>query len=178
MRVEIGLLGKTYLGFKGRPIGDYTRRQMSAAAAYTVFCHAEFENFLEGWANTITDFADANWKMKRATRPLAHLCTFQKALEPLSSVPKKDIWNEPIMKAINLHRNLIKKTMASKNQMYAVFSLHSVSISEILTLSCWVIYPHLDRFVGIMFISPTGNYPDQPLTRLTENQKRSRCCLF
>ncbi len=107
MSAEVRLLGKTYLKFSARPSGNYTRRQMSAAAAYTIFCHAEFESFLEGWALTITDFADKNWKTKRSTRPLTHLCTFHEGRKELSSVPPKDVWSEVIAKVINQHRYVI-----------------------------------------------------------------------
>lgn len=107
LRTEIRLLGKTYFNFKPRPLGNYTRRQMSAAGAYTIFCHAEFENYLEGWATNITDFAEANWKEKRATRPLVHLCTFHQGRGPLSSVPTIDVWTEAVILAIRQHQNVI-----------------------------------------------------------------------
>jgi hypothetical protein len=114
MNAEIRLLGKTYLNFGARPFGNYTRRQMSAAAAYTIFCHAEFESFLEGWAVTFTDFADSNWKAKQATRPLTHLCTFHEGRKELSSVPSKDVWNEMVDKAIRQHRAVISQNNGIK----------------------------------------------------------------
>jgi hypothetical protein len=107
MHAEIRALGKTYLTFKARPLGNYTRRQLSAAAAYTLFCHAEFENFLEGWANEFTDHAGRNWAAGRPTRPLTHLLTFHEGRSEISEVPKKDVWNEPIVLAIKKHQKVI-----------------------------------------------------------------------
>jgi hypothetical protein len=116
MSAEVRRLGKTYLNFGARPAGNYTRRQLSAAAAYTMFCHAEFESYLEGWSSQLTDFADANWKAGRVTRPLAHLCTFHEGRNELSSVPGKDIWSEQFTLAILKHRDIINRNNGIKEK--------------------------------------------------------------
>lgn len=135
MSAEIRLLGKTYLNFKARPFGNYTRRQMSAAAAYTIFCHAEFESFLEGWAFAITEFADVNWKAKRSTRPLTHLCTFHEGRKELSSVPPKDIWSEMINKAIKQHRGIISQNNGIKeNNVCKLFAPVGFDVRKIDTV--------------------------------------------
>jgi hypothetical protein len=116
MSDEVRLLGRFYLNFKPRPAGNYTRGQMSAAAAYTMFCHAEFECYLEGWATTITDFAESKCRAGLITRPLAHLCTFHPGRNELLEVPKKDIWSEQFMGAIVQHRRIIKKNHGIKEK--------------------------------------------------------------
>lgn len=114
MNSEIGRLKKTYLNFRARPHGDYTRRQLSAAAAYTVFCHAEFESYLEGWATFIIDFVDTSWRSKIVTRPLVHLCTFNNGREALTEIPRKDIWSEQIVESIRKHRTIIRENHGIK----------------------------------------------------------------
>jgi hypothetical protein len=100
-------LEQTFLPFKPRPSGNYTSRQLSMAAAYTVFCHAEIETFLEGWSRAFVDLADTAWKTRRATRPLVHICTFHEGRNALSNVPAKDVWNEVIGRAIAKQRGVI-----------------------------------------------------------------------
>lgn len=107
-------LEKTFLAFRPRPAGNYTPRQLSMAAAYTVFCHAQFETFLEGWAGAFVDLADSEWKSRRATRPLVHLCTFHEGRNALTTVPAKDVWGEVVGKAIAKHRGVIKSNHGIK----------------------------------------------------------------
>jgi hypothetical protein len=120
MDLSLGLkrLEKTFLNFKSRPAGNYTPRQLSMAAAYTVFCHAEFETFIEGWARAFVDFADTSWKVKRATRPLVHICTFHEGRGSLQIVPTKDVWNEVVGKAIAKHRGIIGANHGIKEQNF------------------------------------------------------------
>ncbi|MEW9838105.1 hypothetical protein [Mesorhizobium marinum] len=113
---EIKALGKTYLSFEPRPSGNYTRRQLSAAAAYTLFAHAEFETFLEEWATLIVEAAHDKWLAQRATKPIAHLCTFADGRAPLSSVPSGDIWNELVINSVVKQRNIIQKNNGIKEQ--------------------------------------------------------------
>ena len=108
MTAGLTRLETTFLAFTPRPAGNYTPRQLSMAAAYTVFCHAQFETFLEAWAGSFVDHADTEWKSRRATRPLVHLCTFHEGRNALTSVPQKDIWGEVVGKAIAKHRAVIK----------------------------------------------------------------------
>jgi hypothetical protein len=114
MSNEIRQLDRTYLNFKPRPAGNYTRKQLSSAAAYTVFCHAEIEHFLESWSAKLVDHAEINWNTRKATRPLVHLCTFHKGREGITEVPPNDIWNVPIYDAIRKHREIIKKNNGIK----------------------------------------------------------------
>lgn len=100
-------LDKTFLNFKSRPNGDYTERQLAMAAAYTVFCHAEFEIFFESWANDLVDLAEKRWKSRRASRPLVHLCTFHEGRNALTNVPSKDVWNEVVFSSIAKHKRVI-----------------------------------------------------------------------
>lgn len=100
-------LEKTFLPFQPRPAGNYTSRQLSMAAAYTMFCHAEFETYLEEWARIFVDHADREWQNRRASRPLVHLCTFHEGRNALNNVPSKDVWNEVVFKAIAKHRGII-----------------------------------------------------------------------
>jgi hypothetical protein len=113
---EIKALGRTYLNFAPRPVGNYTRRQLSAAAAYTLFAHAEFENFLEGWASLIVEAALDKWRAQRATKPIAHLCTFSDGRNSLSSVPSKDIWNELVFGSVVKQRNVISANNGIKEE--------------------------------------------------------------
>jgi hypothetical protein len=116
MANEIRVLGRTYLNFSPRPAGDYTTRQMSAAAAYTMFSHAEFESYLEGWALEIVDFAETQRHAGKVTRPLAHLCTFHKGRAELTEIPPLDVWSEQFVLAIRQHRDIINKNHGIKEK--------------------------------------------------------------
>ena len=124
MSVEIRRLGRTYLNFRRRPAGNYTGRQMSAAAAYTMFSHAEFENYLEGWVIEIVNFAEVERNAGRVTRPLAHLCTFHKGTGEVTKIPQGDIWSEQFVQAIKQHREIINKNHGIKeNWSYQINSI-------------------------------------------------------
>ncbi|MCB5423813.1 hypothetical protein H0274_00970 [Altererythrobacter sp. CC-YST694] len=107
-------LERAFLNFSPRPSGNYTERQLTMAAAYTVFCHAEIESYLEGWASTFVDLADTSWKSRRATQPLVHICTFHEGRAALTSVPKKDVWNEVVGKALAKQRGVISRNHGIK----------------------------------------------------------------
>lgn len=109
---------KTFLPFQARPAGNYTKRQITMAAAYTVFCHGEFENFLEKWAKEFVDLADSKWHSSLATRPLVHLCTFHEGRNSPSSVPATDIWNEVVYRAIAKHRGVINGNHGIKEKNF------------------------------------------------------------
>jgi len=129
-------LEKTFLNFKARPGGDYTRRQLSMAAAYTVFCHAEIETYVEGWATAFTDFAENKWKSGQATRPLVHLCTFHEGRNALSNVPSKDVWNEVVHKAIAKHRGIISSNHGIKEanvcELLSPIGFNTTSVDSVL----------------------------------------------
>jgi len=95
-------------------MGNYTRRQLSAAAAFTIFCHAEIENYLESWSSALVDKAEQNWKSGKTTRILVHLCTFHKGRENVSNVPANDIWSEPVLESIRKHRGVITSNKGIK----------------------------------------------------------------
>lgn len=97
----------TFLKFKSRPAGNYTPRQLSMAAAYTMFCHAEIEIFLESWATKFVDLAQSQWVLRKASRPLVHLCTFHEGRNGLNSVPSKDIWNDLVQRSIIKQKSVI-----------------------------------------------------------------------
>ena len=132
----VSALEKTFLSFQSRPLGNYTKRQLALAAAYTVFCHAEIEIYLESWANAFVDLADQKWKANTATRPLVHMCTFHEGRNSPSSVPSKDIWNEVIYKAIAKHRGIIKGNHGIKEEnfceMFSPLGIDTTSVDSIL----------------------------------------------
>lgn len=109
MEAQIKKLGKHYLGFRAKSSGDYSDRQLSAGAAFTVFAHAEFESFLESWATTILQKSEANWKTGKIDRALAHLLMFREAAKSPGQVPKSDIWSEPCALALKAHEGVIGK---------------------------------------------------------------------
>ncbi|TRB03503.1 hypothetical protein EXN61_21835 [Agrobacterium tumefaciens] len=113
---EIKTLGRLYLNFAARPAGDYTARQLSSSAAYTLFCHAEFENYFERWAGEITDIVETSWNSKKATKPLVHLCAFLDARPEVQAIPSKDVWSEPIVLAIKRQRAAVKANHGIKEQ--------------------------------------------------------------
>lgn len=105
---ETKRLKNIYLNFQIKPTGDYNKKQLSMAAAHTIFCHAELEIFLERWCEKILSHAEAQWKKNKATRPLVHLCTFHKGRGAMNDLPKKDIWNEVVIEAVLQHKQVIK----------------------------------------------------------------------
>jgi len=101
-------LAKTYLNFAIRPLGHYTNRQLSAGAAYTVFCHAEIENFIESWAKALIDLALTRWNAGQLSRPLLHVCTFHSGRSELSSIPRKDVWSELVVSSIRKQQSVVR----------------------------------------------------------------------
>lgn len=116
LRSELTRLGRTYLNYKARPLGNYTRRQLSAAAAYTIFAHAEFETFFEDWALRLNTYAETRWVAGQATKPLVHLCAFFDGGGAPSSVPAKDVWNEPVRRSLQQHRAAIQGNHGIKEE--------------------------------------------------------------
>ena len=133
---NVARLDQAFLSFKSRPMGNYTPRQLTMAAAYTVFCHAEIETFLETWAKEFVDFADAQWKNGKATRILVHLCTFHEGRSNLNSVPAKDIWNEVIWKVFNKHRAVIRGNHGIKEsnfcELFSPIGLNTTLVDNVL----------------------------------------------
>src|SRR5690606_17605217 len=92
MESQIKKLGRHYLSFKPKILGDYNERQLSAGAAYTVFAHAEFESFLEAWATAILDRSKERWATGAIDRCLSYLLAFREKASAPGQVPKGDIW--------------------------------------------------------------------------------------
>lgn len=107
LATETALIARTYLNFAVRPLGNYTSRQLSAGAAYTLFCHAEIETFFETWAKTLLDLALTRWGAGTVSRPLLHVCTFHGGRNELSSVPSKDIWSELVVNSIRKQQAIV-----------------------------------------------------------------------
>lgn len=114
---QLRRLERLYLNFPQSPLGKYSEEQLSLAAAYTVFAHAEIESFIEAWAQGIIDKVESNFKLKkRYSRVLAHLVTFHEKSTVPSQAPKNDIWAEPIFESISLHRKAINRNHGIKEE--------------------------------------------------------------
>ena len=101
-------LRKHHLEFARRLAGGYTERQLSQAAAYTVFAHAEFEQFLEDWALEILD-AIAGRRFGAGFSPmLAHLLAYRPAITVPSQIPPNNAWQTEAGAAISAHRVAIR----------------------------------------------------------------------
>lgn len=129
-------LRRTYLNYSPRPIGDYTERQISCAAAYTIFCHAEFEHYLEIRTTEVVDYAEKNWKKFRATRALVYLCTFHEGRKSITAIPQKNIWDMPVYESLSQHRKVIDLNHGIKEEnickMFAPLGLDLLKIDPIL----------------------------------------------
>ena len=105
---SLGRLRKHHLGFARRLAGGYTERQLSQAAAYTVFAHGEFEHFLEDWALEIL-YAIAVKGFGLGFSPmLAHLAAYRPSLTVPSQVPANNAWQTSAGSAINSHKAAIR----------------------------------------------------------------------
>lgn len=123
---------RAFLNFNPRPSGNYTPRQLTMAAAYTVFCHAEIESYLEGWALAFVDYADNQWRLGKATVPLVHICSFHEGRGALTSVPNKNIWSEVIGKAVAKHRAVIRRNNGVKEVNFCeLFSPVGFDVREV-----------------------------------------------
>ena len=100
-------LGKHYLGFSKKINSDYTPRQLSAGAAFTVFAHGEIESYVEDCSLAIIERAELLWKSGKLSRPIACLLSFREAATISDQVPTKDIWSAPLVQAIQSHKNVI-----------------------------------------------------------------------
>src|SRR5271156_3443250 len=101
-------LRKHHLGFKPRLAGDYTERQLSQAAAYTVFAHGEFEQFLEDWALAILDAIAVKGFGSGYSPMLAHVVAYRPALPLPSQIPANNVWQTHAGNAISVHRTTIR----------------------------------------------------------------------
>jgi hypothetical protein len=116
MGVQLNKLRRHYLGFNRRIAVDYSERQLSAGAAYTVFAHGEIESFIEDWAIAILDRAAQQWASGVTSRVLVHLLTFREASSLPDKLPSKNIWSAPCVEAIANHRGLIKRNNGIKEK--------------------------------------------------------------
>lgn len=105
---SLGLLRKHHLGFTRRVAGGYTERQLSQAAAYTVFAHGEFEHFLEDWALEILDAIAVKGFGPGFSPMLAHLIAPRSPLTVPSQIPASNSWQTHAGAAINVQRTTIR----------------------------------------------------------------------
>jgi hypothetical protein len=99
-------LRKHHLGFARRLAGGYTERQLSQAAAYTVFAHGE--HFLEDWALEILNAIDVKGFGPGFSPMLAHLLAYRPSLTVPSQIPGRNAWQTSAKSAINVHRTAIR----------------------------------------------------------------------
>lgn len=114
MEAQIRKLGRHYLSFRPRVLGDYTQRQLSAGAAFTVFAHAEFESFLEDWSSIILNRSKSRWANGSIDRCLAYLLAFREKATAPGQVPSCDIWGAPCTLALKSHEDTISKNNGIK----------------------------------------------------------------
>jgi len=100
-------LRRDYLGFAPRLAGNYTRRQLSLAAAYTVFAHGEFEDFIEEWATDILNKFDNRGHGYGASPMLVHLHLYRSAVAMPAQIPTANNWQTTFSAAIASHRAVI-----------------------------------------------------------------------
>ena len=101
-------LRKHHLGFARRIAGGYTERQLSQAAAYTLFAHGEFEHFLEAWAAEILDAISMKGFGPGFSPMLAHLLGYRPPLTVPSQIPVNNAWQTSAGAAINGQRVTIR----------------------------------------------------------------------
>lgn len=98
-----------HLGFARRLTAGYTERQLSQAAAYTVFAHGELEDFLEDWASEILDTIARKGFGLGFSPMLAHLLAYRRqSLTVLSQVPGNNAWQTEAGSAISGHGTAIR----------------------------------------------------------------------
>lgn len=101
-------LRKHHLGFARRLAGGYTERQLSQAAAYTVFAHGELEYFLEDWASEILDAIARKGFGPGFSPMVGHLLAYRPPLTMPSQIPANNAWQTQAGSAINFHRTAIR----------------------------------------------------------------------
>ena len=131
------------MAFSQRQDGIYSQRQQALVAAYVIFCHGGFENFIEGWADDLITHGETRWK--NGNRPswiLHHLCSFGGERNAPRSLVAKDIWSQHTMQRIIDYRSLIKNNNGIKEKNlcsifaplgFNVSSLDSVFVAELNT---------------------------------------------
>jgi hypothetical protein len=98
-----------HLNFKARPAGNYTRRQLSEAAAYTLFAHGEFESFLEDWATAITDRVVTRGYGAGFSPLLAHLIAYREKLAVPNDTGANNAWSTGCGAAVNAQKSTISR---------------------------------------------------------------------
>lgn len=136
MESQVKKLGRHYLSFKPKVLGDYNERQLSAGAAYTVFAHAEFESYIECWASLILNRSKDRWASGKIDRCLSYLLAFREKTNAPGQVPKSDIWGEPCVLALKGHEDLISKSNGIKEAhicgLFAPMGFDVRKIDEVL----------------------------------------------
>lgn len=96
-----------HLSFKAKPAGNYTKRQLSEAAAYTVFAHGEFESFLEDWAMAILDRVATKGFSAGFSPLLAHLNAYREKISVPGDTATNNKWATSSGSAVAAHRSAI-----------------------------------------------------------------------
>jgi hypothetical protein len=130
---SLGRLRNHHLGFTRRLAGGYTERQLSQAAAYTVFAHGEFEQFLEDWALEILDTIAAKGFGPRFSPMLAHLIAYRSPpLTPPSQIPASNAWQTHAGSAVHVQRTTIRNNHGiSERYVCALLIPSGVNVSAI-----------------------------------------------
>jgi hypothetical protein len=114
---RLALLKKHHLAFKPRLAGNYTVRQLSQAAAYTVFAHGEFEDFIEDWAMEILNRIHSKGHGSGASPMLAHLFAHRKENPLPTRLPLpagSPNWQTLFGQVIGTHRGIIDNSHGIK----------------------------------------------------------------
>lgn len=110
-----------HLRFKAKAAGDYTKRQLSDAAAYTVFAHGEFESFLEDWAIEMVDRIEAKGYRSGFSPLLAHLNLYRDKISVPTDIATNEKWATECGRTVSAHR-------------HAIFGNHGISEKHLCAL--------------------------------------------
>jgi hypothetical protein len=105
---NLSRIRRNHLGFSPRLNGDYTNRELSEGAAYTVFAHGEFEAFLEDWATDILNRIVSRGFGTAASPRMAHLAGCASSFAVPGGIPGGDGWPTFFGQAAAAHRNAIR----------------------------------------------------------------------
>lgn len=125
-----------HLNFKIRPAGDYTRRQLSQAAAYTIFAHGEFEHFLEEWTSAVLDKIQKRGFNAGFSPFLAHLVAYREKIAVPSDTTTNNKWATNCGSAISEHFGVVRKN-------HGISEKHLCSLFIPIGIDVWSIDPIL-----------------------------------
>lgn len=117
LEAEVGNLAVQFLDFEKNPIADYSKSELTKTAAYTILAHSEIEAYFESVVGDLISAAEQLWKTEdRACKTLVCMCGFVDRVPLPEQRPSKDIWQEPIYKAIARARGLISSNNGIRPQ--------------------------------------------------------------